>query len=62
MEIGVTEWQRVKAIFIMRTVMYIPVNSTKIEPMVSEFMFIKMVKLTKAFGEMICKMVLAKKS
>lgn len=62
METGATEWQRVKVIFITQMEMYIQANSIKIEPMVSEFMYIKMDRLMKDFGEMICKMVPEKKN
>ena len=62
MEIGATEWQRVKVIFITQTETYTLANSIRIGQMVSEFMYIKMDRLMKGFGEMICKMVPEKKN
>ena len=62
MEIGEMEWQKVKVISIMPMVMYTKENSTKIELMDLVCMCIKMDKLMKVFGKMICKMVLERKN
>ena len=59
---GAMEWRKVKEIFTTQMVMFTQVNSIRIELMVSEFMFIKMGKLMKDSGEMICKMVQEKKN
>ena len=62
MEIGEMVWLKVKEISIMLMVMSTKENSIKIEQMDLVFTFIKMDKLMKVFGKMICKMVLEKKS
>jgi len=61
-ETGETIWQREKAHSIMQMAMFTQVNSTRIEPMVLEHMFMLMVKNMKDSGSKICRMVLEKKS
>ena len=60
--IGEMEWLRVKVTSIMQMVMYILENFTKIEPMVSVYMYIRTAKLMKVFGGTICKTVLEKRN
>ena len=62
MEIGEMEWQKVKVISTTLMVTYTKENSTKIELMDLVCMCIKMDKLMKVFGKMICKMVLERKN
>jgi len=62
MVIGEMEWQKVKAISTTQMVTYTKENFTKIELMDLVFMCIKMDKLMKVFGKMICKMVQEKKN
>ena len=59
---GEMEWRRAKEISIMQTEMFIQENFTKTALMDLEFMFIKMVKLMKASGVMICRMAQARKN
>lgn len=59
---GEMEWRRAKEISIMQTEMFIQENFTRTAQMALEFMFIKMVKLMKASGVMICRMAQARKN
>lgn len=59
---GGTGWPRAKELFIMLTVMSIPVNSFKIELADSEYMFTPMARGTRAFGKMTCRTALAKRN
>jgi hypothetical protein len=62
MAIGVMAWLKAKVHFFMQTEMFTLVSFTKIELTALEYMSTPMANVTKAFGKMICKMVLAKKN
>lgn len=59
---GGMAWPRVRAISTMPMAMFTLVNFTKIEPMASEFMFIRMAKHMKVSGETTCRTGQAKRS
>ena len=62
MVIGEMAWLKAKAHFFMQTEMFILVSFTKIELTALESTSTQMVNVTKVFGKMICRMVLAKKN